>query len=337
MATRFLPLLLALCALGGCFTPDYHCRIICGPDPGNACPAGFTCVGSGAQRLCAKDSVANFCSGPAPADAGAEAPSPPVPDAALDTTPTDLPSLGENPAELCYAGSCLALSPEMRQSLVLWLDPSTLPEKDMPVSLWRDRSREANDALPLPTQTPPRSRGDGLELSALNGGPLVIANDASLDFGSDNFTILVVARLAAAPPSCLLAKATFDRGVAQGVVLGWTYSTELGRTIYRPALNATALPAPTVGLGDLRPRLFVLQRTDTAAEARINGDTVATATIPQALSVSTPESVFLGGCGVTGVPIAVLHAAVVFRGSLPFSDLRRLEAFLMGGFPASAP
>ncbi len=223
----------------------------------------------------------------------------------------------------------------------MWLDPSGLPAKDMPVARWPDRSKEANDAFPLPAQTPPRSRGDGLEMSALQGGgPLVIANDRSLDFEAGDFTVVVVARLAAAPPSCLFAKAVFDRMNPRGVVLGWTYSTELGRTIYRAAINSTILATPAAGLGDLAPRVFALRRSGEAAEARVNGDQTAVAVIPRDQTVSTSDDAYLGSCGPTAAPIAVLHAAIAFRGALPAADLRRVEAFLMGSFlpsPRSRP
>jgi hypothetical protein len=225
----------------------------------------------------------------------------------------------------------------MQQTLVMWLDPSNLPAKDMPVARWPDRSREGNDALPLPTQTPPRSRGDGLEMSALQGGPLAIVNDRSLDFEAGDFTVVVVARLAASPPSCLFAKAVFDRMNPRGVVLGWTYSTELGRTIYRAAINSTVLATPAAGLGDLAPRVFALRRSGEAAEARVNGDQTAIAVIPRDQTVSTMDDSYLGSCGPTAAPIAVLHAAIAFRGALPAADLRRVEAFLMGSFPPVAP
>jgi hypothetical protein len=332
MRSQSLLPMLALCALGGCITPDYHCRIICG-QPGDLCPAGFSCVASGTQKLCAKDSVANFCPVSTPVDAGPEAPSPPVPDAAVDTAPADLPSFGENPSQLCYAGSCLTLSAEMRQSLVLWLDPSTLPAKDMPVARWADRSREANDAVPLPVQTPPRSRGDGLELSALGGGPLFILHDPSLNLDAGDFTIVVVARVAPTPPSCLLAKASFDRANPRGVVMGWTYSTELMRTTYRASLNGVSLTSKGENPGDLAPHLFVLRREGDAAETRIDGRRTELVPVARSESLSTEENVFLGSCGSTGAPISVLHAAIAFRGSIPVNDLALVEGFLMGSFP----
>jgi hypothetical protein len=221
----------------------------------------------------------------------------------------------------------------MRQSLVLWLDPSTLPAKDMPVTRWPDRSREANDAVPLPVQTPPRSRGDGLELSAQGGGPLFILHDPSLNLDAGDFTIVVVARVAPTPPSCLLAKASFDRANPRGVVMGWTYSTELMRTTYRASLNGTSLTSKGESPGDLAPHLFVLRREGDAAETRIDGRRTELVPVARNESVSTEENAFLGSCGSTGAPISVLHAAVVFRGPIPVNDLALLEGFLVGSFP----
>jgi hypothetical protein len=331
MSLRTLPAFIALCALGGCFTPEYHCRIICNPRP-DECPKDFICVTDGTQRLCARMGIEPSCFAP-PADAGlTESPPPPTPDAAPDT-----PVGNENPSELCYAGSCLTLSAEMRQSLVLWLDPSNLPAKDMAVTRWPDRSREGNDAIPLTAQNPPRSRGDGLALSSEMGGPLLIAHDRSLDFDTGDFTVMVVARLAPVPPSCLFVKASFDRSNPQGVVMGWTYSTEIGRTIYRATINGTPLAGTAAGVGDLTPQLFVLRRFDQAVEARVDGVMSAVGVIPRGQSVSTTDNAFLGSCGPTGAPIAVLHAAVVFRGALPTADLTRLEAFLKGSFPPGSP
>jgi hypothetical protein len=266
-------------------------------------------------------------------DAGAETSPPQVPDAAMDTATPDAPGPGQNPSELCYAGSCLTLSPEMQQTLVLWLDPSSLPAKDMPVPRWPDRSREGNDAVPLPTQTPPVSRGDGVEFSAQSGGPLFIVNDPSMNLDTSDFTILVVARLTPAPPSCLFAKSSFDRSNPRGVVLGWTYSIELAQTTYRASLNNISLNSRLLNLGDLTPHLFGLRREGEFAESRIDGARAEIATIARDQSVSTNDSAFLGSCGATGAPIAVLHAAIVFRGTIPATDLTRLEAFLTGSFP----
>lgn len=316
-----LPLLIALCATATCFTPEYHCRILCGAN--NSCPSGFACDVD--SKLCASNSSGGRCP---VADAGVDAGTP-EPDAPVaDLAPT------ENPAEVCYgSGACFQLSPEMRQSLVLWLDPGTLPPSDSPVARWPDRSREANDAVAISGQSPPRSRGDGIELSRQAGGSLWIQDDPSLDFGALDFSVLIVARVESGPPSCFFSKVTPDRNDPKGIRMGWSYSMELGRVAYLANVNASGLLSPSTGVADLAPHVFVLNRSNESATARIDGAITAVGALTPSVSVSVPEPVFLGSCRSADQTIPVLHAAIAFRGPIPTTDLVRLEAFLRQSFP----
>jgi hypothetical protein len=318
MSLRCLPLLVALCALGGCFTPEYHCRILCNPPgSGEECPTGFKCETDGTQRLCARTDITRSCFAP------------PAPDAAPDT-----PAGTEPPAQLCYGSGCFDLSPEARKALVLWLDPSTLPAAETEVARWADRSGKGNDALALSPEGRPRSRGDGIRLQPVAGGSMRIQHSTSLDFEAEDFAMLIVARVAPAPPSCLFAKTNFDRVDPRGVLMEWAYALPQ-QPMFSPSVNGTTLQTSRAGLGDLTPHLFVLRRSGDAIEARVDGTPAGDvgSLNPPGQSVTNSSHAFLGGCGTTSPTISAVHAVVGLRGAISLAELTRLEGFLLTSFP----
>lgn len=327
MVPRLLLLpLVALCALGGCLTPDYHCRILCEPGT-RACPTGFHCENAGALQLCARDDIPRTCEG-APPDAGG--------DAAVDASPPDAPAPPAPPSELCLGGSCLTLGPQMQQALVLWLDPSNLPPAGTAVGRWPDRSGRRNDALALSPESLPMSSGKGLQLHAGPAGSLRILQDASLDFGAGDFTVLLVATVATTSISCLYANLDGNRADPRGVELRWGFSPRLMSATFMASINRTELDSNRAGLGDQRPHLFVLRRAGGLAELRL--DAMAIGVTPlEAPDVSTTTSrpIYLGGCSDSGWPIVALHAVTAFKGEVSLLDLMKLESFLVQSFTAA--
>ena len=222
----------------------------------------------------------------------------------------------------------------MRQALVLWLDPSNLPAAGISVSRWPDRSGQGNDALALSPEAIPRSRGDGLQMMEAAGGSLRLTHDPTLDFGAQDFALLVVATVKAVPPSCLYRKRSADRTAPRGVELEWGFSVPLAETTIRASVNDDLIQSGRRGLADERPHLFVLRRTGAMAELRLDGQPDVFAALAQPeQSTSNEEHAYLGGCSAFAFPVPALHAVVGLRGPVPTSDLARLEGFLLQAFP----
>jgi hypothetical protein len=343
MPARSLLPLVALCALGGCFTPDYHCRILCG-EPNDQCPSDFECVVAGSQKLCAKKSIGNTCPGAIPIDASSDATTSLLPDAStpdslsVEAGPVDAAAsmdAGDPPTQLCHGTNCFDLSPETRKALVLWLDPSNLPPAGMTVSRWPDRSGRRNDGLALSTEALPRSSGNGLRFQQGPGGAMRLLKDASLDFGTSDFALLIVASVAPTPPSCFYADHDGNRTDPRGVALRWAFSDSLAQTTFQALINRTKLDSDRRGLGDQRPHLFVLRRTGASAELRLDGSPAGLAPLESAaVDASTGSNVYLGGCGDAAWPVPAMHAAIAVKGEVPLPDLNRLEQFLIQSFAA---
>ncbi len=338
MPARSLSLaLVALCATASCFTPEYHCRITC-PENGPACPTHFTCDRK--TNLCASDEMGATCETsvqlpPPGPDGGIDVPSPDVSTAdAIGDVPAPIDA-GDPPAQLCHGTNCFDLSPETRKVLVLWLDPSNLPTMiGTTVGRWPDRSGRRNDALALSPESLPRSSGNGLSLHQGPAGAMRLLQDPSLDFGTTDFTLMMVASVSKSP-SCFYAN--FDgknRADPRGVEMRWGYSTPLSETTLEATINRTRLDSNRRGLGDQRPHLFVLRRSGAMAELRLDGGVIAYTPLESPdVNTTTVTPIYLGGCSDSGWPLPVIHAAVAGRrgictdgsvqaGTVPDSELR---------------
>jgi hypothetical protein len=330
--------LIALCATASCFTPEYHCRIICSMDR-QRCPDRFSCDPK--TNLCARDEIGATCEtsvpGPEPGpDGGIDVPSPAVsPDGAIGDVAAPIDA-GAPPAQLCHGTNCFDLSPETRKALVLWLDPSNLPPTaGTTVSRWPDRSGRRNDALALTPESLPRSSGNGLRLHQGPAGAMRLLQDPGLDFGSSDFTIMMVASVAASSPSCFYANRDGNRADPHAVEMQWGFSTRLTETTFQATINRTALDGNRRGLGDQRPHLFVLRRAGAMAELRLDGEPITVTPLESAeVNTTTGTPIYLGGCSDSGWPIPVIHAAVALKGEFPVTDLSRLELFLLQSYAA---
>ena len=109
----------------------------------------------------------------------------------------DGPDAGPVPPEvLCHNGNCLPLPAEVRANMVLLLWPSNLPAVGSPVDVWPDQSGQGNDAHALYPTALPHVIPNGVQLDASQrGSGFVVFNSPSLDFGSGDFAVIVVAGL----------------------------------------------------------------------------------------------------------------------------------------------
>jgi hypothetical protein len=243
--------------------------------------------------------------------------------------------VGEPPNQICQGTNCFDLSPETRKALVLWLDPSTLPAAGMTVSRWPDRSGRRNDGLALSSEALPRSGGNGLRFHQGPGGAMRLLKDPTIEFGTSDFALLIMASVAATPPSCFYADHDGNRAEPRGVALRWAFNTTISQTAFQALINTTTLTSDRPGLGDQRPHLFVLRRVGSTAELRLDGMPAGLAPLASAaVDTSTGNHVYLGGCSDAAWPIPAMHAAIGLKGEVPLAELSRLEQFLIQSFAA---
>jgi hypothetical protein len=242
---------------------------------------------------------------------------------------------------LCYEGDCVDVSTGTTQQIALWLDPSTLPAVGATVSTWADRSGNHNDANTFNTVNPPVVIDRGLALLHYPSGPgtspvgggLLVGNSPTLDLGTDDFTILVVADLSSGYGP-LFSKANGQRGDARrditlsagpGMVLGEINSLE-------PLVQATN-PGPRNTRTEIvqARHLLVMRRVQSTLELRTDGVLQDSYTDPKVgLTTSNDSEVQVGGYAVDfdGSAVAGMSALMVIRGSLTTADLETLEQLL---------
>jgi hypothetical protein len=241
----------------------------------------------------------------------------------------------EPPIMPCRNGHCLMLTEAMRNGLVLWLDPSNLGQAGSDVPIWCDQSGHQNDAygiddsfLPIVTRT------GGLTLDYNQAGAgLEVGDDPSLNLGSDDFTILVVAGINhpnVAPT--LLRKTNADFDFPKQYVLAWE-ANSLFELHLAGQVNETVAISNAVLTSGFE-RLYVLRKNGNQVEVRING--VLSGSAPLATSGASTENdgVLFIGCAGLGDSRSVdtLRAAIMIHGSLTDDEVGQLEEYLVGAF-----
>ncbi len=243
------------------------------------------------------------------------------------------------------AGGCdpatLGWSPLALSGLVVWLDAADLP-LGAAVSEWRDRSTASNDATQQvaayqPTAVPgaidgePAVRFDGKQ------DLLSIADAPSLEWGTADYTILVVAVFSSSlgnTNQMLFEKTTADPP--------WN-GAQLYVNSDKPAPNTTVssqvsefafVTSARNGL-DGAPHLFGGRRMGTTIEVRVDGLSEGTATVTPIVDISDPgRAVMIGQNGWDHTPgfQAVegdIAEIVAVQGSLSDGDLQTLECHLL--------
>jgi hypothetical protein len=296
-----LPGLAALLALAGCFQiPVESCQLMCTPEVG--CPGDMTCLPQ--QGLCVSAGV-TMCM---PSDAGG----------------------GSAPPMLCHGSlPCFPLPDPVRANIVLLLWPDSLPTAGSPVTIWRDESGHNNNAYATyPATAPPHVIADGVQLDTTQvGSGFEVQDSPTLDLGSGDFAIIVVAGLSAQSDTItLFAKADgvrtdsrkvmlryFPTSPSTGVPQGFVDDTELTST--------AEISEPSVGVYDLR-------RTGDHVDVRFNGIPQVSADLPTGISTTNTETLYLGTANIGTYTADTLEAAIIVRGSIASTDLDNLESYL---------
>ncbi len=233
------------------------------------------------------------------------------------------------PAVLCHSGSCLTLPQAVRANIVLLLWPSNLPSVGSPVSVWADQSGQGNDAHALYPSALPHVIANGVQLdSSQLGSGFVVANSPSLDFGSGDFAIIVVAGLSSSSSRVsFFRKSDGLRENSRQISLEWVLSSATtgrpqGAVDDTPVATGTDIRQPSV-------RAYTLRRATDYLELDLNEVVLGSADLPTTgLSTSNAEDVFLGVADLSGSPADSLDAVIAIRGSISASDLNQLQVFL---------
>jgi len=237
------------------------------------------------------------------------------------------------PEVLCHNGNCFPLPSAVRANLVILLWPSNLPAVGSPVDVWRDQSGQGNDARALFPTAPPHVIPNGVQLDASQrGSGFIVVNSPSLDFGSGDFAIIVVAGLASSTtPVSFFRKSDGARENSRQISLEWGRSAsnegQLQAAVNDSPVVATRdVPQPSVGA-------YSLRRMTNFLELRVNEAVLGRTDLPAAgLSTTNAQHVYLGVANMLGNPAESIAAVIAIRGSIDPADLNELLAFLRTNF-----
>ncbi len=320
--------LAALLALTSCFqlSPPKDCQILC--LPGGDCPGDLQCQTPPpgmSYGFCARPG-APMCPPLFISDAGMDrmdAGGGPDADAGGPLPPT----------MLCHQGACFSLPDSLRANLVLLLWPSNLPAVGSPVSLWADQSGKGNDAHALNPAALPQVIADGVHLDASQlGTGFVVLDSPSLDFGSEDFAVVVVAGLSSATtPLSLAKKSDGDRTNARQISIDWVLSSALsGRP--QGAVDDTQIVA-NADISQPSVATYALARTADHVELHLDGTVLGSADLPTpGMSTSNPDDLYIGVNGTIGRPADSIEAVIATRGPIDAMALKNLELFLNASY-----
>jgi hypothetical protein len=329
--------LTALLALAGCFQLNVdNCRLLCSASEG--CPGDLQClVDQTGQALCASpgmttchpDASAGGMDGDADrTDAGGT-------DAEAGTS---LP-----PSMLCHNGNCLTLPADVRANMVLLLWPSNLPVVGATVPIWADQSGQGNNATALYPNLPPHVITDGVQLDSSQpntGTGFVVANSSSLDFGSGDFAVIVVAGLSSSTtPLSFFRKSDGARTNSQQISLDWVLSSTSSAVTGQPqGVVDDATVASSSNISQPSVEAYTLYRSSDHLELDLNQAVLGTADLPTpGLSTTNTADLYLGVSGILGNPVDSIEAVVAIRGSIGSTELDQLEGFMRDVFATSSP
>ena len=254
------------------------------------------------------------------------------------------------------------VAPSQLSGLSLWLESaeSSFETSDSRVSMWKDSSGNGNDATQLDMAQRPL-----LALDAINGwqsvkfegapSSLVIADDGSLQFGTQPFTIAFVGEwhnsekpdfmvvdnvIHVTYPGygTILTKVAIDDPY-DGIALFANYAAPYSsipaqrRFVAQLEIGTAALVSTATDLNNSHFRLYVVQRSAPGMlEERINGTTQGRLEIPAKIDASAPgRSLHLGNEMKADFQGSIAEV-VMLKGPVSDPDLQGLEQYLMHKF-----
>lgn len=238
--------------------------------------------------------------------------------------------------------SAASLSPASVPGLVLWLDAAKgLAAAGQPVPLWSDQSPAHNDASQPNSGLQPVVEGSaigGLPAIQFNGSTtfLSIADSASLQWGTADYTLLAVARFS-------IDLGTTSQELFQKTALDAPYpgpelmvnsavpsqdtkvSSVLSSDVYATSAHD--------GLNDV-PHVFTGRRVGSTVEVRIDG-LIEGQAAGALIDISAPgQPAIIGQNGYRSIPgleavEGVIAEIVAVKGTISASDLRSLECHMI--------
>lgn len=238
--------------------------------------------------------------------------------------------------------TAIAFSPLQLSGLALWLDAEKgVVASAGKVSGWMDQSGQGNSAVQLTAARQPTVMTgviNGRAVVRFNGtnSVLMVADAASLQWGTDDFTIAVVGSWT--NPMNTYAAFLTKQAVAYpyvGYAIWANFPQPSSSTKFGFQLDAATdfMSSNATALNDGTPRLFVSTRTGTKLEIRLGGtsDSVFTASTARDVT-AVGASLFIGGheegASVTQTLAGDIAELIAVRGTLSASDTQKLESYL---------
>jgi hypothetical protein len=199
-----------------------------------------------------------------------------------------------------------------------------------------------NHAIAASQDHPPQVVPGGLSLAfGMANAAFRIPNSSTIDMGTDDFIILVVAGLVAGSQDptqiddgrCFFNKADGKASSPKGITLDWENYAGTDYRVLGQVNETITMANVMTNIGQVR--LYGLRRAADRLEVRINGQIVNSATSLDTPGASTQNTrdAYVGQYG-PGDPTSVntLHAAVVVKGTVSAPDLGTLESYLLRAF-----
>lgn len=249
------------------------------------------------------------------------------------------------PGTIALGDSAIALA-ELEAEIVLWLDPTTLPEPGHAIERWCDRSGRGNHATSGPGSEAVRV---GVRGAASLGSPvnrvavidqsyLSLTASETFAFGREEFAVMVVASL----PVERAAATYLYRATAQSMFVdlsvGDVPADGARATLGSPLQGALASPQSEAGLSGSGFQLYTLWRSAAdGVQLRINGVPGPAGVVPVdaafdlSSSPMTPPDVYVRiGTRASGTLLgkADIGAVIVLRRAHDASDVERIEVLL---------
>jgi len=168
----------------------------------------------------------------------------------------------------------------------------------------------------------------------------VVLNGPSLDFGSRDFALVVVAGLSSATtPLSIARKSDGARTNSRQISIDWVLSSVDSALTGQPRgavddtliLASDDIPQPSVGA-------YTLYRSADRVELRFNSTLFGSADLPAAdLSTTNASDLYIGVAGMVGPPADSIEAVLAVRGPVESTALNELETFLNTTFGKAAP
>lgn len=249
------------------------------------------------------------------------------------TTTASAPATDAAVPDTFVPDAALPFSPSQVPGLLLWLDPAAgVTQTGGKVSAWSDQSPSQNHVAQTDGALQPTLGAAGSKPVLVFTATNWLGRDAAttmLNFTAVDVLVECVVGVDATSTALtgVLYKGTFESPTFDGLQLYANLSGD-GKPGAGLDGDKLLLRSPNVVAADGKLHLLGYRRVGSRISFRVDGTEVATATVP-ARSVDTVSPLTVGGraSGVHSAPHK-LGDVVVYRGTLPDSDMTKIEAYL---------